>query len=92
MEDDLSEWVSKLNPSFFMPVDATHFPSLAIVSTWAKPTWSTRQLSSGTRFTIMSAHTNLSTTFHYVPSLVSSPMTSADVGSRFQNFLLTHKV
>jgi hypothetical protein len=33
--DDLSEWVEKIDPSFFLPVDATHLPSLAAVSTWA---------------------------------------------------------
>lgn len=35
IEDDLSAWVGKLAPSFFMPVEATLFPSLAAVSAWA---------------------------------------------------------
>jgi Domain of unknown function (DUF4411) len=33
--DELSAWVEERDPAFFLPVDATLFPSLAAVSTWA---------------------------------------------------------
>jgi hypothetical protein len=33
--DELSDWAEERDPSFFLPVDATMFPSLAAVSEWA---------------------------------------------------------
>jgi len=33
--DELAEWVDRQDPSFFLAVDATSFPSLAAVSAWA---------------------------------------------------------
>jgi hypothetical protein len=33
--DDLSDWIAQRDPSFFLAVDATSFPSLAAVSEWA---------------------------------------------------------
>lgn len=35
VQDELSIWIEQRDPSFFLPVDATLFPSLAKVSTWA---------------------------------------------------------
>jgi hypothetical protein len=35
IEDELSQWVGQLEPSFFMPLDAALVPSLAAVSAWA---------------------------------------------------------
>lgn len=33
--DDLANWIDQRDPSFFLAVDATSFPSLAAVSEWA---------------------------------------------------------
>jgi Domain of unknown function (DUF4411) len=33
--DDLADWIEQRDPSFFLAVDATSFPSLAAVSEWA---------------------------------------------------------
>ena len=33
--DDLADWIDQRDPSFFLAVDATSFPSLAAVSEWA---------------------------------------------------------
>jgi hypothetical protein len=33
--DELADWVDQRDPSFFLAVDATLFPSLAAVSAWA---------------------------------------------------------
>jgi hypothetical protein len=33
--DELSDWIDQRDPSFFLAVDATSFPSLAAVSEWA---------------------------------------------------------
>jgi len=35
VEDDLAEWIDQRDPSFFLAVEATSFPSLAAVSEWA---------------------------------------------------------
>jgi hypothetical protein len=35
VEDDLAEWIDQRDPSFFLAVDTTSFPSLAAVSEWA---------------------------------------------------------
>jgi len=35
LEDDLAGWIDERDPSFFLPVDATLFPSLKAVSEWA---------------------------------------------------------
>lgn len=33
--DELADWIDQRDPSFFLPVDATLFPSLGRVSEWA---------------------------------------------------------
>ncbi|HEX3070342.1 MAG TPA: DUF4411 family protein [Thermoanaerobaculia bacterium] len=33
--DDLADWIDQRDPSFFLAVDATSFPSLSAVSGWA---------------------------------------------------------
>jgi hypothetical protein len=33
--DDLADWIDQRDPSFFLAVDATSFPSLAAVSEWS---------------------------------------------------------
>lgn len=35
VEDELSEWAAEHGEGFFLPPDATVFPALASVSTWA---------------------------------------------------------
>lgn len=35
VQDELSIWIEQRDPSFFLPVEAALFPSLAAVSTWA---------------------------------------------------------
>jgi hypothetical protein len=51
--DELSEWAAALGPGFFLPPDATVFPALAAVSTWASwttvRTISSQHISAGSR-------------------------------------------